>query len=79
MADPVELYDEADKLKDEGKLDEAVAKFKKRSRSIRTTRWPTRRWRSCCKSSASTKKRSSTRRRSANSSRTIRSASPRSA
>ena len=28
MADAVELYDQADKLKDEGKLDEAVAKFK---------------------------------------------------
>ena len=27
MADPVELYDQADKLKDEGKLDEAVAKL----------------------------------------------------
>lgn len=27
MADAVELYDEADKLKDEGKLDEAVAKL----------------------------------------------------
>ena len=27
MSDPVALYDEADKLKDEGKLDEAVAKF----------------------------------------------------
>ena len=27
MADTVALYDEADKLKDEGKLDEAVAKF----------------------------------------------------
>ena len=28
MADAVELYDEADKLKDAGKLEEAVAKFK---------------------------------------------------
>ncbi len=28
MADAAELYDQADKLKDEGKLDEAVAKFK---------------------------------------------------
>ena len=28
MADPVALYDEADKLKDEGKLDEAVAKLR---------------------------------------------------
>ena len=28
MADAVELYDQADKLKDEGKFDEAVAKFK---------------------------------------------------
>ena len=27
MADPVALYDEADKLKDAGKLDEAVAKL----------------------------------------------------
>ena len=27
MADPVALYDEADKLKDEGKLDDAVAKL----------------------------------------------------
>ena len=27
MSDPVQLYDEADKLKDEGKLDEAVAKL----------------------------------------------------
>jgi tetratricopeptide (TPR) repeat protein len=27
MADAVELYDQADKLKDEGKLDEAVAKL----------------------------------------------------
>jgi Flp pilus assembly protein TadD len=27
MADPVALYDEADKLKDEGKLEEAVAKL----------------------------------------------------
>ena len=27
MADVVELYDQADKLKDEGKLDEAVAKL----------------------------------------------------
>lgn len=27
MADPVALYDEADKLKDEGKLDEAVTKL----------------------------------------------------
>lgn len=27
MADAVKLYDEADKLKDEGKLDEAAAKF----------------------------------------------------
>lgn len=27
MSDPVKLYDEADKLKDEGKLDEAVAKL----------------------------------------------------
>src|SRR5947207_10590061 len=27
MSDPHALYDEADKLKDEGKLDEAVAKF----------------------------------------------------
>jgi tetratricopeptide (TPR) repeat protein len=27
MADAVALYDQADKLKDEGKLDEAVAKF----------------------------------------------------
>ena len=28
MSDPIALYDEADKLKDEGQLDEAVAKFK---------------------------------------------------
>jgi len=28
MADAVELYDQADKLKDEGKLEAAVAKFK---------------------------------------------------
>ena len=28
MADAVELYDQADKLKDEGKLEEAVAKLK---------------------------------------------------
>src|SRR6185295_16256362 len=28
MADPVALYDEADKLKDAGKLDEAVAKLR---------------------------------------------------
>jgi len=28
MAEAVELYDQADKLKDEGKLEEAVAKFK---------------------------------------------------
>ena len=28
MADPVKLYDEADKLKDEGKLEEAVAKLR---------------------------------------------------
>src|SRR4051794_40041562 len=28
MPDPVSLYDEGDKLKDEGKLDQAVAKFK---------------------------------------------------
>ena len=28
MADPVALYDEADKLKDQGKLDDAVAKLK---------------------------------------------------
>ena len=27
MSDPIKLYDEADKLKDAGKLDEAVAKF----------------------------------------------------
>lgn len=27
MSDPVKLYDEADKLKDEGKLDEAVGKL----------------------------------------------------
>jgi tetratricopeptide (TPR) repeat protein len=27
MADAVELYDQADKLKDEGRLEEAVAKF----------------------------------------------------
>jgi tetratricopeptide (TPR) repeat protein len=27
MSDPVKLYDEADKLKDEGKLDEAVARL----------------------------------------------------
>lgn len=27
MADPVALYDEADKLKDQGKLDDAVAKL----------------------------------------------------
>lgn len=27
MSDPVALYDQADKLKDEGKLDEAVAKL----------------------------------------------------
>jgi tetratricopeptide (TPR) repeat protein len=27
MSDPIALYDQADKLKDEGKLDEAVAKF----------------------------------------------------
>lgn len=27
MADPVKLYDEADKLKDEGKLEEAAAKL----------------------------------------------------
>lgn len=27
MSDPVKLYDEADKLKDEGKLEEAVAKL----------------------------------------------------
>jgi tetratricopeptide (TPR) repeat protein len=27
MADAVELYDQADKLKDEGKLEEAVAKY----------------------------------------------------
>src|ERR1051325_8219278 len=28
MSDPVALYDPGDKLKDEGKLDEAVAKYK---------------------------------------------------
>ena len=28
MSDPVALYDQADKLKDEGKLEEAVAKLK---------------------------------------------------
>jgi tetratricopeptide (TPR) repeat protein len=28
MPDPHQLYDEADKLKDEGKLDEAVGKYK---------------------------------------------------
>jgi Flp pilus assembly protein TadD len=28
MSDPIALYDEADKLKDEGKLDEAVAKLR---------------------------------------------------
>jgi Flp pilus assembly protein TadD len=28
MSDPVKLYDEADKLKDAGKLDEAVAKLR---------------------------------------------------
>jgi tetratricopeptide (TPR) repeat protein len=28
MSDPVALYDEADKLKDEGKLDEAAAKLR---------------------------------------------------
>jgi tetratricopeptide (TPR) repeat protein len=27
MAEPMELYDEADKLKDEGKLDDAIAKL----------------------------------------------------
>ena len=27
MSDPIALYDQADKLKDEGKLDEAAAKF----------------------------------------------------
>ena len=27
MSDPVTLYDQADKLKDEGKIDEAVAKY----------------------------------------------------
>ena len=42
-----EMYDEADKLKDAGKLDEAVAKLNEIVGQDPTTRWRIRRW-PCC-------------------------------
>ncbi len=79
MSDPVALYDEADKLKDEGKLDEAVAKFNEALQA--EPNYALAHWRSPSyyRNWASTRKRLGMRGRPAKSSRTIRSASPRSA
>ena len=78
MSDPIALYDEADKLKDEGKLDEAVAKLNEALEGRPKLRaGPLGAGRGAAKARPARGSDRSTRGGCARSSRTIRSASPR--
>ena len=44
MADPHALYDEAEKLKDDGKYQEAIAKYLEILEPTQVSRWPTSPW-----------------------------------